>query len=295
MGQQRVTALDTAVENYERAASVSPGFFPIYFDWGLCDEGPGRHRCRRSTALQLSARIWRWGPLGETPRGVSWLNCAALVRRVSDRRIVMISGSFEYDSEESLVLLRDYLRANAPMESELIAFDKETDDVSLAPIDTADAVVLFTRRLETQGLELERFQRYCTEGRPLVALRTASHAFQHWLHLDELILGGHYEGHFGSNVTTDVRHAEEVQHRILDQVEPFAAYGALYRNTPLATDTTALLLGRAGNEDEPVAWTCERAGRVFTTSLGHQRDFWELDFLRLLENSLRWACDIERA
>ena len=214
---------------------------------------------------------------------------------MSDRRIVMISGSFEYDSEESLVLLRDYLHVNAPLKAELIVFDSETADVTLAPIDEADAVVLFTRRLETQGLELERFQHYCAQGRPLVALRTASHAFQHWLDLDEQILGGHYDGHFGSGLETDVRHAEGVQHIILDEVERFPAYGSLYRNTPLASDTTALLRGRAGEQDEPVAWTCERAGRVFTTSLGHQRDFWELDFLRLLENALRWACDMEPA
>ncbi|MEC9378364.1 MAG: hypothetical protein VX528_05295, partial [Candidatus Latescibacterota bacterium] len=75
---------------------------------------------------------------------------------MSDRQIVLISGSFEYDSEESLVLLRDYLQVNAPLRCELIVYSSETDDVSLSAIDEADAVVMFTRRLETQGVELER-------------------------------------------------------------------------------------------------------------------------------------------
>jgi len=211
---------------------------------------------------------------------------------MSDRQIVLISGSFEYDSEESLVLLRDYLQVNAPLRCELIVYSSEADDVSLSVIDEADAVVMFTRRLETQGVELERFQSYCRDGRPLVALRTASHSFQHWLELDREILGGNYDGHFGSEIETQVLCAEGIKHEILQEVEPFGAHGSLYRNTPLADDTTTLLYGRAGEHDEPVAWTCERAGRVFTTSLGHQRDFWELDFLRLVENALRWACSI---
>lgn len=212
---------------------------------------------------------------------------------MNDRRVVLISGSFEYDATESLVLLRDYLHVNAPVSCQLLTYDSETDDASLEPIDAADAVVLFTRRLQTSGPELGRIQRYCRAGQPLIAIRTASHAFQHWPELDREILGGNYGGHHAEGVETIVRLQDGARHEILDEVEPFPAYGALYKNTPLAEDAEVLLTGRAGGHDEPVAWICQRAGRVFTTSLGHQRDFWELDFLRLLENALRWACDIE--
>ena len=211
---------------------------------------------------------------------------------MSDRRIVLISGSFEYDSEESLVILRDYLHVNAPVTCDLVTFCTETDDVSLAPIEDADAVVLFARRLETKGVELERFQRYCRAGRPLIGIRTASHAFQHWLELDHEILGGNYDGHLEAGQETAVQLAPDCEHDILDEIEPFPAYGALYRNTPLAEDASVLLHGQAGDHVEPVAWTCERTGRAFTTSLGHQRDFWELDFLRPMENAVRWACGI---
>ena len=78
-------------------------------------------------------------------------------------------------------------------------------------------------------------------------------------------------------------------HLALEGVEPFDAYGSLYRNTPLADDTCPLLLGTEGEHHEPVAWTCERAGRAFYTSLGHQKDFWELDFLRLVQNGILWS------
>ena len=211
---------------------------------------------------------------------------------MSEARLLLISGSFEYDSEESLVILRDYLLANSRWSCELLVFRSEDDEVSLEPLESADAVVLFTRRLLTAGAELERFRRYCREGRPVVGLRTASHAFQNWLEFDAQVLGGNYEGHFGAGGITRVSVADGAEsHPVLEEVEPFDAYGSLYRNTPLAADATPLLIGREGEHCEPVAWTCERAGRAFCTSLGHQRDFWELDFLRLVRNGIAWALD----
>jgi type 1 glutamine amidotransferase len=205
-------------------------------------------------------------------------------------QVLLVSGSFEYDSEESLIILRDYLHANTAWQVELLVFLSEDDQVSLSPIDAADTLVVFTRRLLTAGAELVRFQAYCRAGRPIVGIRTASHAFQNWLDFDADILGGHYEGHYGSGEITRVTVVDGVaDHPILTEVPPFDAYGSLYRNTPLATDTTPLLTGTEGQHQEPVAWTCERAGRAFYTSLGHQKDFWELDFLRLVRNGIAWA------
>lgn len=212
---------------------------------------------------------------------------------MSPTRIVLLSGSFEYDSEESLVLLRDYLLANTDVTCELVVFKTETHDLSLAPMDTADVVVVFTRRLETAGAELERFQQYCRDGRPIVGVRTASHALQNWLDFDHDVLGGHYEGHFGSGVTTKVTVTPGASdHPVLTGIEPFDAHGSLYQNTPIADDTTLLLDGVEGEHAEPVAWTCERAGRAFYTSLGHQKDFWELDFLRLVRNGILWSAGL---
>ena len=236
--------------------------------------GCGRHTAPRATRAP--------GPSHRTPPpGDSAL---------SELRVVLLSGSFEYDSEESLVILRDYLHANDPVECELVVFESEEDEQSLAAIDDADVVVVFTRRLLTAGAALERFQRYCHDGRPVVGVRTASHGFQNWLDFDRDVLGGHYEGHYGSGATTKVGFAPDVlEHPVLQGVEPFDAHGSLYKNTPLADDTDLLLVGQEGEHREPVAWTCERAGRAFYTSLGHQHDFWELDFLRLVRNGILWS------
>ena len=207
----------------------------------------------------------------------------------------MLSGSFEYDSCDSLTVLRDYLAENAPVDSQILVWQSEDDDVSLEPVDAADVAMVFTRRLNTTGEELERFQRYCAAGRPLIGLRTASHAFQNWLDFDRVVLGGNYQGHYEEGAVTQVHLVDGAEeHPVLMDIMPFEAAGSLYRNTPLAEDTTPLLTGSTGAHTEPVAWTREHeGGRVFYTSLGHPRDFWELDFLRLIENAVMWVTERE--
>ncbi len=205
-------------------------------------------------------------------------------------RVTMLSGSFEYDSEDSLTVLAGYLRENAPdIDSHLIIYQTESDVHSLSVLEEdTDVLLVFTRRLTMAGPELECIRRYCEAGKPVVGVRTASHAFQQWLEFDREILGGNYDGHFsaGPLCHVDVVAAHD---EILNGVLPFDSQGSLYRTAPLAADAQLLLNGRTEEQTEPVAWTRASAGRVFYTSLGHQKDFWELDFLRLIENALLWA------
>ena len=212
---------------------------------------------------------------------------------MTDRiRLTMLSGSFECDSADSLTVLDGYLRENARiLDSRLIAYQSEDDDPSLRPLEEeTDLLLVFTQRLSTAGAELERLKRYCAAGKPVVGIRTASHGFRHWLGFGPEILGGSCDGHHGAG---PVCHVEKVaaDDAILSDVLPFDSPGSLYRTQPLAADATVLLRGRTDEAVEPVAWKriLGSGARVFCTSLGHQRDFWELDFLRLLENALLWA------
>ncbi|MFB3042323.1 MAG: hypothetical protein ACE1ZS_11075 [Candidatus Poribacteria bacterium] len=119
-------------------------------------------------------------------------------------KLCMISGSFEYDSEESLTIFRDYIEENYPVKSTLIIYQSEDDNQSLAPLEDTDVLLVFTRRLNTAGEELERFKTYCAQGRPIVGVRTASHAYQNWLAFDKEVLGGDYQGHYGSGPMTHI-------------------------------------------------------------------------------------------
>ena len=213
-------------------------------------------------------------------------------------KLCMISGSFEYDSATSLAAFAGYLdRAGyGIVQAAQITYQGEEDDLSLAAIDDADVVLLFTHRLRTEGPELERFQAYCARGGPIVGVRTASHGFQNWLAFDREVLGGNYGNHYGAGPLCRVElapNAAAADHPILRGVDlPFDSPGSLYRNTPLAADTTPLLTGRTDEASEPVAWTrVHRGGRVFTTSLGHQEDFRNPAFLRLLANAVFWSAN----
>jgi type 1 glutamine amidotransferase len=206
-------------------------------------------------------------------------------------KLCLISGSFEYDSEESLTIFRDYLGQNYAVKPTMIVYQNEDDDQSLEPLEDTDVLLVFTRRLNTAGEELECFKTYCAQGRPIVGVRTASHAFQNWLEFDKEVLGGNYQGHYGSGPLVQLEVAPDAkEHPILQGVSDFKSHGSLYQNTPLGEDTSLLLTGKTEEHSEPVAWTrLYRGGRIFYTSLGHQKDFREENFLRLLANAVFWT------
>ena len=206
-------------------------------------------------------------------------------------KLCMLSGSFEYDSRGSLAVLRERLEAGGEVECSTVEFESEDDDRSLRPIEDADVLLVFTRRLNTAGRELERFKRYCADGRPIVGVRTASHAFQNWLEFDLEVLGGSYAMHYEPGPVVWIEAAPGAAgHPVLEGVSRLESHGSLYRNTPIAADATLLLTGSTDEAAEPVAWVRMNAGgRVFYTSLGHQDDFRDDRFLRLLTNGVLWA------
>ena len=206
-------------------------------------------------------------------------------------KLCMLSGSFEYESESSLTIFRDYMEREHPVRADLIVYRSEDDHQSLAAIEETDVLLVFTRRLNVDGEELERFKDYCSEGRPIVGVRTASHAFQNWLAFDREMLGGNYQMHWEHGPKARVRFEPASEgHPLLEDVAEFSSAGSLYRNTPIATDASLLMSASTDEHDEPVTWTRTHAGgRIFYTSLGHQEDFEEPNFLRLLANAVLWC------
>jgi type 1 glutamine amidotransferase len=169
----------------------------------------------------------------------------------------------------------------------------------------ADLAVVFVRRRAFQEKQMQYFHNYLDRGKPLVALRTASHAFDtrgdtppghlEWRQFDHDVLGGNYHGHYGSGPITTVTVAAGAKgHAILSGIEtPFTSNASLYKTSPLAGSAQLLLTGSIPDQEpEPVAWT-NRYGsaRVFYTSLGHVDDFANPQFRRLLVNAVFWAMD----
>src|SRR5262249_51934164 len=105
-------------------------------------------------------------------------------------RVCFISGSAEYESDKSLPILQKYLESKHKTVSTWAIAKSDKDLPGLENLDKCDVAILFTRRLKLEGDQLERIKKYCTSGKALVGIRTASHGIQTWLDLDQEAFGG---------------------------------------------------------------------------------------------------------
>lgn len=217
----------------------------------------------------------------------------AELRAASAPTIVMVSGEEEYHSADTLPPFARFLETNYAFKTVFLRREAKPDRIpGLEALEGADLLILYARRMTLADAELKLFQKYFESGRPVVGLRTASHAFQNWLVFDRQVLGGNYQNHYGKDLLPTINlSAEAGSHPILRGVPAaFTSAGSLYRNTPLQTNTTVLLTGRIPGHTEPVAWThVHKGARVFYTSLGHEDDFKNPAFRRLLANAIHWA------
>lgn len=166
-------------------------------------------------------------------------------------------------------------------------------------IESTDLLVLSMRRRALPEAQLKSIRSYLSKGKPMVAIRTSSHAFDtkgnhpdghaEWKEFDSEILGCHYNGHHANGLECTIQKAND--HILLSGVELTDSKGSLYRSAPLTASCTALLFGKVdGQTKEPVAWINGNGkSRVFYTSLGHPSDFEQAGFVRLLENGVRWT------
>jgi nicotinamidase-related amidase/type 1 glutamine amidotransferase len=232
----------------------------------------------------------------------------------TDRRsIVLLIGE---DGYKTAVTLPDFAKQElGPRGFQIRTVQAAADDPDRFPdmaeaIRQADLVLLSVRRRTPPKEQLDALRTHIGRGKPLVGIRTASHAFAPrdrsplregraaWPEFDATVVGGHYTGHLAAGAPATLRTAPGAQHHpVLRGVEldRLAGNGGLYQTAPLAGSTTPLLLGSLSSDSsEPVAWTNEprTGGRVFYTSLGHPNDFENPAFRKLLLNGICWTLGI---
>lgn len=213
-------------------------------------------------------------------------------------KVCILSGCAEYKTEESLPPFQKYLEQNFNV-SCTWALRKANDDLSgLEQLDDCDVAFVYIKRMQLAGEQLERFKKYATSGRPIVGVRTASHAVQTWLDFDHEVLGGNYKGHQPVGPVTKIELTGDAKkHPILSGVELTTANDSLYKNEGHSTDINVLLTGSIPDQPtEALAWTRQyKGGRIFYTSLGTPETFQETAFRRMLANALFWTAgrDVE--
>ncbi|HRE84615.1 MAG TPA: ThuA domain-containing protein, partial [Opitutaceae bacterium] len=173
----------------------------------------------------------------------------------------------------------------------------------LEKLSTADVLLVSVRRRIPTQEDMARLKAFIAAGKPVVGIRTASHAFvlrkgtfpethADWPNWDADIFGGNYTNHHGEGPITEVTRAS-TKHPVLEGIQvPFTSKATLYRVAPLKPNATALLTGKIpGEPEQPIAYiaTHSGGGKAFYTSLGAPSDFEGTEFPRLLKNALIWA------
>jgi len=230
-------------------------------------------------------------------------------RFASDRRpeIAVVINESEYETEKTLTkFVEENLRRDHRIR---FVYGSDSDDDAFPAIDSianADLLILSVRRRTPPEKQLDVIRNIISSGKPVIAIRTSSHAFQkrnqtpevgysQWPTFDADVIGGHYTNHYGNDLVATVTPTEnQLDHPILKNLDtkPFSAGGSLYKVSPLDPKAVTLLVGAIdGHDPEPVAWTFIRndQGRTFYTSLGAPKDFENPSFKTLLVNAAQWA------
>lgn len=225
------------------------------------------------------------------------------------RHVVFMVSDDHYHADKTLPEFAQWLREEQDLHCTVLHGQGQHDIPGMANLKSADAVVVFVRRLGLPEEQIQALQEYVAAGKPVIGLRTASHAFAmnrkkdfvppavraEWREFDAAILGGNYTNHGPNELGTDVKNvAAAANHPILKGVSPAAWHsaGSLYFVGPISEDANLLMEGSVPGRTEPLTWIREGGaghGKVFYTGLGYPDDFKQPAFRQLLVNALEWA------
>jgi type 1 glutamine amidotransferase len=233
-----------------------------------------------------------------------WLAVAGGEGPGKGTKVVLISGDEEYRSEEALTQLAKILATHHGFDcTVLYAIDPETGEIDpdeqqnipgLAALRDAESMVIATRFRNLPDEQMKEIDDYLRAGKPVVGLRTATHAFNvpkdrayaryGWNHKGESFTEGfgrqvlgetwiNHHGHHGKESTRGIIVPDAKDHPILRGINdgeiwgPTDVYGV---RLPLPGDSQPLVLGQVlagmtpdsepvtGTKNEPmmpVAWT----------------------------------------
>jgi len=245
-------------------------------------------------------------------------------KSLEGRRIVFICGEDEYESEKTMPLIaQETARKHGAAVTVLTARPNPADPTDIPGLEalrTADLAVFYIRFRQLPDEQFRHIQDYLESGKPVIGLRTSTHAFQYpeghrlerWndgFGID--VLGAPWIRHFGHSSSTDVSVAWGAEeHPVLRGIPThFECRSWLYQVLPYPQEgAVPLLNGSTINPEDngwsytgstprvhPVAWTRTHigGGRVFTTTMGHPEDFEIPAFRRLLLNAIHWTVGAE--
>ncbi len=258
------------------------------------------------------------------------------------KHIVLIAGDDEYRSEEVIPQLAKILAVHHGFKcTVLFSLNKETGEIDpgaqdnipgLEALKTADLMVMFLRFRDLPDEQMKYIMDYTNSGKPIMGLRTSTHAFFFRKHKKyakwSFRAGGETKGGYGRQVFGETW-AGHYGHHNRESTRGVIAKGA--ENHPIVKgcddiwgpsdvygirslcgdDCKPLIMGvvlkgmkptdepNPKKKPVPVAWTKTytgtkgKAARVFTTTMGHAGDLKSAGFRRLLVNACYWCVGLE--
>jgi hypothetical protein len=208
------------------------------------------------------------------------------------KHIVLISGDDEYRSEEGMPMMAKILANHYGFTcTVLFAIEPETGHVvpsyqnnipGLEHLASADLMILLTRFRELPDEQTKFFNDYLLSGKPIIGLRTATHAFHyeknknspyakyHWQSKEagweggfgQKILGETWVAHHGEHAKEGARAlidglAQQADHPILKGVKDIWVPSDVYTVRHLTRDAHVLVWGQPTQgmtADSPVIW-----------------------------------------
>jgi type 1 glutamine amidotransferase len=258
------------------------------------------------------------------------------------KHVVLVSGDEEYRSEEALPQLAKILAKHHGFKcTVLFAIGKDgTIDPSrndnipgLEALRSADLMIIATRFRNLPDDQMKEMVDYVESGRPIVGMRTATHAFNlrgptyakySWNNkswpggFGRQVLGEtwvNHHGNHGKESTRGIVAPGAKDHPILRGIKDGEIWGPtdVYEAHP-TDDCTPLVLGQVlsgmkptdppveGKKNDPmmpVAWLKTYTGeqgkkaRIFTTTMGAATDLESEGTRRLLINAAYWSLGLE--
>jgi len=247
----------------------------------------------------------------------------------SGTKALFLLGEHEYGTPETLpAFAKSHLE---PLGIASVMVKAEADDRDsplchhfdgIELLDSADILILSTRRRFPKTEDLALIRRFIDSGRPVIAVRTASHAFgarekgtgyqppaghASWNTFDVDALGAHYTGHYRDKeghpplaVEAWIEKSASTHPIVqnLPSTGPIKIGHKLYKYENLDPAINVILSARYSEEEppHPVAWTNEKDGkRVFYMSTGSVEEMATYEIQSLLKSAIQWGLGAPRS
>jgi len=271
-----------------------------------------------------------------------WATLEPKAGTANGRHVVLLAGDEEYRSEESLPMLARILSQRHGFKCTVL-FSVNPVDGTVDPLNqtnvlglhllaSADLMVLQFRFRELPDADMQHFVDYAQSGKPIIALRTATHPFAYsrnkaspfakydWQSkawpggFGQQVLGETWVDHHGKHGTESTRglvDGTNAKHPVMRGVQDVWGQTDVYSVTHLKPADTVLMHGlvlRGMKPEDPpnwnkslmplvwihdYTWESGKTTRALTSTIGAAVDMQSEDLRRLIVNACYWLTGLE--